>query len=103
VVVGILTVKSWLWGQQFGLACWPSRKSDRYGSRQGGRHPTWLRRRSAASTIWQFAHPAAMVLLDPSFSEGLQAVGEQKISGMITKGFSQQGNRRPVDIELSTT
>jgi hypothetical protein len=44
-----------------------------------------------------------MVLLDPSFSEGLQAVGEQKISGMITKGFSQQGNRRPVDIELSTT
>ena len=28
---------------------------------------------------------------------------EQKISGMITKGFSQQGNRRPVDIELSTT
>ena len=76
MVVGILTVKSWLWGQQFGLACWPSRKSDRYGSRQGGRHPTWLRRRSAASTIWQFAHPAAMVLLDASFSEGLQAVGE---------------------------
>ena len=28
---------------------------------------------------------------------------EQEIIGMIAKGFSQQGNRRPVDIELSTT
>ena len=28
---------------------------------------------------------------------------EQEIIGMMTKGFSQQGNRPPVDIELSTT
>jgi hypothetical protein len=60
--------------------CWPSRKCDCHGTRQGGRHPTWLRRRSAASAIWQFAHPVAMVLLDASFSEGLRAVGESERS-----------------------
>jgi ATP/maltotriose-dependent transcriptional regulator MalT len=28
---------------------------------------------------------------------------EHEIIGLIAKGFSQRGKRRPVDIELSTT